>query len=189
MLDYNILSQKPDITVVKDGEYVTYKDLLSQTYNGNFIYGGRIVYVEKYYTARPDLISLAVYGDDKYGDIICKINGISNPFELNEGMYLYTPDLGVVSKLFTGTKIGDDVLDEFKSIQTNKQFSINYNSNYKGESNSNIYNKGLKNNNQETIDKQKKDLRKYKNERRSPADQTITDRNYIIDRTLGIVIY
>ena len=104
-------------------------------------------------------------------------------------MYLYTPDLGVVSKLFTGTKIGDDVLDEFKSIQTNKQFSINYNSNYKGESNSNIYNKGLKNNNQETIDKQKKDLRKYKNERRSPADQTITDRNYIIDRTLGIVIY
>ena len=32
-------------------------------------------------------------------------------------------------------------------------------------------------------------LRKYKNERRSPADQTITDRNYIIDRSLGIVIY
>ena len=132
MLDYNILSQKPNITVVKNGEYVTYKDLLSQTYNGNFIQGGRMVYVEKYYTARPDLISLAVYGDDKYGDIICKINGISNPFELNEGMYLYTPDLGIVSKLFTGTKIGDDILDEFKSIKPNKQFSSNYNSNYKG---------------------------------------------------------
>lgn len=192
MLDYNILSQKPNITVVKNGEYVTYKDLLSQTYNGNFIQGGRIVYVEKYYTARPDLISLAVYGDDKYGDIICKINGISNPFELNEGMYLYTPDLGVVSKLFTGTKIGDDVLDEFKSIKTNKQFSINYNSNYKGNNTDSSTDRSRKSGNartQETIDKQRKDLRKYKNERRSPADQTITDRNYIIDRSLGIVIY
>ena len=192
MLDYNILSQKPDITVVKNGEYVTYKDLLSQTYNGNFIQGGRIVYVEKYYTARPDLISLAVYGDDKYGDIICKINGISNPFELNEGMYLYTPDLGVVSKLFTGTKIGDDILDEFKTIKPNKQFSINYNSNYKGTSTGVSTDRNRKSGNaktQETIDKQRKDLRKYKNERRSPADQTITDRNYIIDRSLGIVIY
>lgn len=192
MLDYNILSQKPNITVVKNGEYVTYKDLLSQTYNGNFIQGGRIVYVEKYYTARPDLISLAVYGDDKYGDIICKINGISNPFELNEGMYLYTPDLGVVSKLFTGTKIGDDILDEFKSIKPNKQFSINYNSNYKGNNTDSSTDRNRKSGNtrtQETIDKQRKDLRKYKNERRSPADQTITDRNYIIDRSLGIVIY
>lgn len=192
MLDYNILSQKPNITVVKNGEYVTYKDLLSQTYNGNFIQGGRIVYVEKYYTARPDLISLAVYGDDKYGDIICKINGISNPFELNEGMYLYTPDLGIVSKLFTGTKIGDDILDEFKSIKPNKQFSINYNSNYKGNNTDSSADRNRKSGNtrtQETIDKQRKDLRKYKNERRSPADQTITDRNYIIDRSLGIVIY
>ena len=190
MLDYNILSQKPDITVVKNGEYVTYKDLLSQTYNGNFIQGGRIVYVEKYYIARPDLISLAVYGDDKYADIICKINGISNPFELNEGMYLYTPDIGIVSKLFTGTKIGDDVLDEFKSIQPNKQFSINYNSKYKGETNSSGRNtKSRKVNNQETIDKQRKNLRKYKNERRSPADQTITDRNYIIDRYINKNIF
>ena len=192
MLDYNILSQKPNITVVKNGEYVTYKDLLSQTYNGNFIQGGRIVYVEKYYTARPDLISLAVYGDDKYGDIICKRNGISNPFELNEGMYLYTPDIGIVSKLCTGTKIGDDILDEFKSIKPNKQFSINYNSNYKGNGTSSGVGRNRKSGNtgtQETIDKQRKDLRKYKNERRSPADQTITDRNYIIDRSLGIVIY
>lgn len=189
MLDYNILSQKPNITVVKNGEYVTYKDLLSQTYNGNFIQGGRMVYVEKYYTARPDLISLAVYGDDKYGDIICKINGISNPFELNEGMYLYTPDLGIVSKLFTGTKIGDDILDEFKSIKPNKQFSSNYNSNYKGNDNGSTIGRNRKSGTQETIDKQRKDLRKYKNERRSPADQTITDRNYIIDRSLGIVIY
>lgn len=192
MLDYNILSQKPDITVVKDGKYVTYKDLLSQTYNGNFIQGGRIVKVEEYYVARPDLISLAIYGDDKYGDIICKINGISNPFELNKGMYLYTPDISIVNKLFTGTKIGDDILDEFKSIQQDKRFSINYKSNYKGETLPNNKGKNSSSNNNsniETIDKKKKSLRKYKNERRSPADQTITDRNFVIDRSLGIVIY
>jgi hypothetical protein len=35
------------------------------------------------YVARPDLLSLDVYGNDMYVDIICKLNGIGNPFELN----------------------------------------------------------------------------------------------------------
>lgn len=50
--------------------------------------------VTKEYIARPDLISLDAYGDSLYADIICKINGISNPFELNEGIkvILPTPD-------------------------------------------------------------------------------------------------
>lgn len=47
--------------------------------------------VSNEYIARPDLISLDAYGDTIYGDIICKINGISNPFELNEGMLLVIP--------------------------------------------------------------------------------------------------
>jgi hypothetical protein len=54
-------------------------------------YEYRIVEVTDDYIARPDLISLAVYGTDKYADIICKINGISNPFELNTGMKLIIP--------------------------------------------------------------------------------------------------
>ena len=42
---------------------------------------------------------------------------------------------------------------------------------------------------EETIEKKKDNLQKYKNERRSPAEQTIMDNNYVIDRSLGLVIY
>ena len=34
-----------------------------------------------------------MYGDDKYADIICKVNGISNPFELNENDIVYIPSI------------------------------------------------------------------------------------------------
>ena len=47
--------------------------------------------VSEQYIARPDLVSKDAYGDSMYADVICKINGISNPFELNEGMKLILP--------------------------------------------------------------------------------------------------
>jgi hypothetical protein len=43
------------------------------------------------YIARADLISYDAYGDTMYADVICKLNGISNPFELNAGMKLIIP--------------------------------------------------------------------------------------------------
>ena len=46
---------------------------------------------EDKYIGRPDLISLDAYGDTMYADVICKLNGISNPFELNLGMMLALP--------------------------------------------------------------------------------------------------
>lgn len=48
------------------------------------------------YVARPDLISYDAYGDTMYTDIICKINGISNPFELDEGTLLIIPSLNSI---------------------------------------------------------------------------------------------
>lgn len=50
-----------------------------------------ILEVTEEYIARPDLISKDAYGDTMFADIICKINGISNPFELNVGMRLILP--------------------------------------------------------------------------------------------------
>ncbi len=47
--------------------------------------------VSSEYIARPDLISLDAYGDAMYADVICKLNGISNPFELNKGITLILP--------------------------------------------------------------------------------------------------
>lgn len=95
MLDYFTLKLKPIVTKeLSSGERIEYKDLLSKIINKgtvNMFYEYRIIEVTDDYIARPDLISLAVYGTDKYADIICKINGISNPFELNTGMKLIIP--------------------------------------------------------------------------------------------------
>ena len=121
MLDYLILDKKPIVKSVKNNEYIQYKDLLTPGYKGNFVPGGRMVFVEKYYVARPDLISLAIYGNDKYADIICKVNGISNPFELNEGMIIYTPDISDIEKMFGYSTPESDILEEELPKDKNKQ--------------------------------------------------------------------
>lgn len=89
MLNYNILSNKPSISLNNEETI----DLLYKTvdYNDDRNETGQFLQVNEYYVARPDLISLACYGEDKYADIICKLNGISNPFELNKGMVLFIP--------------------------------------------------------------------------------------------------
>lgn len=45
------------------------------------------------YIARPDLLSYDLYGTDEYADIICKINGISNPFEMNGDDVIVVPSI------------------------------------------------------------------------------------------------
>lgn len=99
MVDYKILNRKPFINKNNEKCY----DLLAQTYKGFIPEEANIDYtilvVNKYYVARPDLISLAVYGDDCYADIICKINDISNPFELNEDDLLIIPSIDVIDAL------------------------------------------------------------------------------------------
>ena len=93
MLNYASLSSKPEMSRQIDGKKVNYKDLLCHTLNDEEPVFEGITFIEviEDYVARPDLISLAVYGNDMYADIICKVNGISNPFELNKGMLLVIP--------------------------------------------------------------------------------------------------
>jgi hypothetical protein len=66
-------------------------DLMNYTFEIPESYTYNIFEVTKEYIARPDLISLDAYGDGMFADIICKLNGVSNPFELNEGMKLIIP--------------------------------------------------------------------------------------------------
>lgn len=89
MLNYKLLEYKK--TVERNNE--TYIDLMTKTYDDKVLLQSTPIVVNKYYVARPDLISLAVYGDDRFGDIICKVNGISNPFELNENDILLIPNI------------------------------------------------------------------------------------------------
>lgn len=88
MLNYLLLENKPMIEI--NGERAF--DLLHKTIDlENHDYSGEFLLVNEYYVGRPDLISLAKYKDDRYADIICKLNGISNPFDLNEGMVIFIP--------------------------------------------------------------------------------------------------
>lgn len=89
MLDYKIINSKPTIVNNK----VKYLDLLASNFRNKIPIKGFPIIVNRYYVARPDLISLAVYGTDEYADIICKVNDISNPFELNENDILLLPSL------------------------------------------------------------------------------------------------
>lgn len=97
MLAYETLLKKGRISDTENGEYI---DLLSNSLKpydqdstewAGIFDGARRVVVSKYYVARPDLISLAIYKDDQFADLICKVNGISNPFEINEDMILLLP--------------------------------------------------------------------------------------------------
>lgn len=67
-------------------------NLMDKTYQvpGDVTYNEFEIRNEKY-IARPDIISMDMYGDPIFADIICKINGISNPFEINVGMIIQLP--------------------------------------------------------------------------------------------------
>ena len=72
-------------------------NLLDKTYQMPDQFDFKIFDVkEEKYIGRPDLISLDAYGDCMFADIICKLNGISNPFELNVGMTLVIPSESAV---------------------------------------------------------------------------------------------
>ena len=77
-------------------------NLLDITYTIPTTFDYKIYMVtEEKYIARPDLISYDFYGDPMYADVICKLNGISNPFELNKGMLLALPALSDIQDFIT----------------------------------------------------------------------------------------
>ena len=76
-----------------------------------------IIKVKSDYIARPDLISYDIYGTDFYADIICKLNGISNPFELNEGDILIIPSLSYITKFNQSPPISELEKDDNISEQ------------------------------------------------------------------------
>ena len=73
MLDYNTIEYKGLLSREVNGENVTHIDLLSQVINPDCnVSVSTMLIVNEYYVARPDLISMAVYGTDKYADVLCK---------------------------------------------------------------------------------------------------------------------
>lgn len=84
----------------------------------NFSY--RTVEVSPEHIARPDLVSKSIYGTTIYGDVICRINGIQNPFELNEGMILYVPEIQDMDKFLIQADKEENIEDNEDDIRSNK---------------------------------------------------------------------
>lgn len=170
MLDYNTLLYKPITTKddTESGKTQQMLDLLGKsiyTYEDedmdwNALFKNmRPVVVKEEYIARPDLISLAIYGTDEFADLICKINGISNPFEMNEDMVLMLPDRTKLESMICRTGTECDKIEE-----SDKQ-------------------------NTDTIATTDRGNKKLLNEKRSPNEATVNDVNYIIRKDLGLVFY
>lgn len=60
----------------------------------------QVVEISNDYIARMDLVSLNIYGTNKFSDLLCKLNGISNPFELNEGVKVVVPNTEDLYKFY-----------------------------------------------------------------------------------------
>lgn len=111
MLFHTVLNNKNTIKSnwLSDNIY----DLTEQTFIIPKLYAYEVLEVDEKYIARPDLLSYDIYGDTLYGDILCKINGISNPFELNKGMLLIIPSpdniLDFVTKDLSRDEVNKDL--------------------------------------------------------------------------------
>jgi hypothetical protein len=87
-------------------------NLLDTTFVIPEYYNYNIFEVTEEYVARPDLISYDAYGDEMYTDVICKLNGISNPFELNKGTKLIIPSPEHIMNFITKPSANDIESDE-----------------------------------------------------------------------------
>ena len=66
-------------------------DFLGNTFNIPNDFDAEVVDLESGYEGRSDLISDEAYMDEMYFDVICKLNGFSNPFEVNATSALAFP--------------------------------------------------------------------------------------------------
>jgi hypothetical protein len=114
-----ILSQKPIFN--KNG--VNIIDLTTQVieYNSEAVIIN-IILVDEEMEMRPDLVSYGAYGIVDYWDLILKFNGISNPFSIAKGQYLFIPDLSYItsqiksdtSSVSSSEKVRNQYIDQNK---------------------------------------------------------------------------
>lgn len=83
-----------------------------------FLY--RMIKVSKTHVARPDRLSYEFYDTDIYGDIICKVNNIPNPFELNENDIITIPAIENIQD-FIYNNDDEDIDDELDAAPKAKK--------------------------------------------------------------------
>jgi hypothetical protein len=90
MFDSFVLVRKPQKTIRDGTERII--DLAAKTLKSLDIRFQTLAKVIDGEQARPDLVSVRVYGEDSYQDQICKTNGISNPYSINVDDVLVMPN-------------------------------------------------------------------------------------------------
>lgn len=98
MLQNPLLTYKSELKSNVLGQQVY--NLLDQTFQIPNDFQYNVIEVTEGFVGRMDLISKQVYGDTKYQDVLCKLNGISNPFELNAGTVLVLPDVSYIDEFY-----------------------------------------------------------------------------------------
>lgn len=73
-------------------------DLLDKTFQIPKGYNVTLGLIEPEYEARPDLVAAEIYGVDSYASELFKLNGPSNPFEVNAGQYILVPSMDAISE-------------------------------------------------------------------------------------------
>ena len=122
LINSEILDKK---YVVKDRNGNSIVDLTRSTYIPvHNVPIRRIVVVTADYEGRPDLIAQNALGDASKFDYILKFNGISNPFSIKKGDYIFIPDdesfkSNIKSPVYISSPKDDMPLEEF-ILQPNK---------------------------------------------------------------------
>jgi hypothetical protein len=109
MIFHTVLNNKKEIYSNWLQDYVI--NLGDSTFNIPESYQYEIIEITERYIARPDILSYDVYGDTLYSDLLCKLNGISNPFELNKGMLVIIPSPDCIMDFMKDVKIEE--LDDY----------------------------------------------------------------------------
>lgn len=119
MLQNPLLINKSEIKSKVLNEKIV--NLLDKTFRIPKEFSYNIVEITSDYIARMDLLAKQLYGDIRYQDVLCKLNGISNPFELNEGMVLVIPSPdNIMSFMKTPTIAECDETNNVKPVAKNK---------------------------------------------------------------------
>lgn len=98
MIRNTLLENKSPVKSKVLDDYVL--NLLDKTFVIPKSFKYQIIEISDEFVCRMDLISKLAYNTDSYSDILCKLNGISNPFELNEGDKIIIPDFSDITKFF-----------------------------------------------------------------------------------------
>ena len=131
-------------------------------------FSANIIQVTSEFIGRPDLLAKEVYGSEEYAGIICKVNGISNPIELNKDMLIALPAPDILDKF-----IVQESLDE---IYWNDE-----------QEDKNPVNGGVRNNSTKKYQLPTPKTSTDKNRR--PNEALATDKRFNIDKISKRVVY